>query len=271
MLGLTEAQLRLAAFAIVFALMALAETRWPRRDRSYPRGRRWPTNLGMLALGALLVRLMATVGLPWVAVAAAIWSEQYHSGLLRLINVPYWAGFALSLLLLDLLIWAQHAAFHRLPWLWRIHRVHHADRDIDTSTALRFHPFEIGLSMLIKSAAVLLLGAPAVAVIVFEIVLNAMALFNHANVRLPVALDRVLRLLLVTPDMHRIHHSVDAREHQRNFGFNLSVWDRLFGSYLHAPRAGQLGMRIGLAEYQTQHPNQLGWSLQLPLSPGSTP
>ncbi|MDT0496635.1 sterol desaturase family protein [Algiphilus sp. W345] len=260
----------------IFAIMSLAETRWPRRPRRLGRSHRWATNLSIMLLGAGVVRLLAALSVPLVAVAVALWAERTQTGLLHWLAWPEWLAFTVSLILLDLLIWAQHAAFHRVPLFWRLHRVHHADREIDASTALRFHPIEIGLSMLIKSAAVLLLGAPALAVMMFEIGLNAMAIFNHTNVGLPERVDRWLRRLLVTPDMHRIHHSIDPREHHRNFGFNLSIWDRLFGSYVASPRLGHLGMQIGLLQYLSDDPGRLWWSLWLPfaranISPESPP
>lgn len=270
-LGIPELTWRLSAFAGIFAIMALAEALWPRRQRRLGRAQRWATNLSIMVLGAGVIRLLAALSVPLVAVAVALWAERTQTGLLHGLDWPAWLAFTVSLLLLDLLIWAQHAAFHRVPLFWRLHRVHHADREIDASTALRFHPIEIGLSMLIKSAAVLLLGAPALAVMIFEIVLNAMAIFNHANVQLPERVDRMLRRLLVTPDMHRIHHSTDPREHHRNFGFNLSIWDRWFGSYVASPRAGHVGMQIGLPEFLSDDPSRLWWSLRLPFARASVP
>jgi sterol desaturase/sphingolipid hydroxylase (fatty acid hydroxylase superfamily) len=166
--------------------------------------------------------------------------------------------------LLDFAIWLQHVLSHRVPALWQVHQVHHADRDFDVTTALRFHPVEIGLSMLYKVVWVLALGAPVAAVIIFEVILNAFAIFNHANVALPGRLDRALRVVIVTPDMHRVHHSVLAREHHNNFGFNLSVWDRVFGTYTAQPRDGHDGMTIGLPQFQSEAPARLAWSLSLP-------
>lgn len=263
-LGIPELVWRLAAFAAVFATLSLAEACWPRRPRPAPRWQRRATNLGLLALGSAALRIMAALPVPLAATAVALWAEQHDIGLLHRLPLPGWLVFAVSLLLLDLLLWAQHAAFHRLPLLWRIHRVHHADGEIDSSTGLRFHPVEIALSMGIKCAAVALLGAPALAVMSFEILLNATSIFSHANLRLPEPIDRWLRRLLVTPDMHRVHHSTDAREQQCNFGFNLSLWDRCFGSYRAAPAAGHLGMQIGLSEFRSEAPDRLGWSLRLP-------
>lgn len=266
--GLSEASLRLIVFLGMFALMASAEAAWPRRPRLFTRSTRWPTNLLILTLGGLAVRGMAALSVPLVAVATAAWAAGHGIGLLNVVAVPGWLAIAGSVLLLDLLIWAQHLASHRIPLFWRLHRVHHADRDIDASTALRFHPIEIALSMLVKCAAVLMLGAPVAAVILFEIVLNGMAIFNHANIRLPVSLDRRLRRLLVTPDMHRVHHSIHPGEHHRNFGFNLSIWDRLFSTYRAQPVAGHDQMTIGLAEYQSNAPSHFIWCLVLPFGSG---
>lgn len=255
-----ETALRFGAFASLLALFAALEALCPRRGRALPRGGRWLTNLGMVVLSTLLLR----AAFPLVATGAALWAAERKIGLFNVVEWPGWLEFTAALLALDLLIWAQHWTFHRVPLFWRLHRVHHADRDFDVTTALRFHPFEIAVSMLIKMAAVLALGASAAAVILFEIVLNGMALFNHANLALPERVDRVLRLVLVTPDMHRVHHSVSVDEHQRNFGFNLSLWDRLFRTYRAQPRAGHVAMTIGLAAWQDERPARLIWALWLP-------
>jgi sterol desaturase/sphingolipid hydroxylase (fatty acid hydroxylase superfamily) len=180
------------------------------------------------------------------------------------VDWPDWIKILIALVMLDLAIWAQHLASHKIPVLWRLHQVHHADRDIDVTTAIRFHPVEIGLSMLWKMAVVIPLGASPLAVFLFEVILNGCAMFNHANIGLPRLLDWVLRLAIVTPDMHRVHHSVLRPEHDSNYGFNLSVWDRLFGTYTAQPKDGHLGMRIGLNPYQTTAPTHFGWSLWLP-------
>lgn len=242
----TEALVRTAAAGGVFLLMAIWEWLSPRRPRTLPRTARWPSNLGIVALNTLLLRLLMPTSL--VAVAGAL--EARGWGLLGLLMLPDWLAFLIALVLLDLLIYGQHVLFHRVPWLWRLHRMHHADTDIDVTNGLRFHPLEIVLSMLIKLLAVALLGPPAMAVLVFEVVLNALAMFNHANARLPDSLDRALRRWIVTPDMHRIHHSWLPGEHHRNFGFNLSVWDRWFGTYLAEPSQGQEGMTIGLPDFR---------------------
>lgn len=263
--GVPEPALRLAVFGGLLSLLMVAEALWARRTLRLGR-RRWPTNFAIVVLGSLVVRMMAAVSLPLVAVAAALWAQKNGFGLFHLLSLPGWLQLALTLLALDALLWAQHLLSHRLPLFWRLHRVHHADQDFDVTTALRFHPAEIAASMLIKVAAVLLLGATAEAVVIFEIVLNGCAMFNHANLRLPQALDGLLRIFIVTPDMHRVHHSVDGREHNRNFGFCLSVWDHLFATYVAQPRDGHQAMQIGLPDYQAEGPSRLGWCLVLPVT-----
>lgn len=241
-----EPLIRLGAFIGVFAAMALWEIAAPRRRRTASRWLRWPSNLGITALNTVLLRLVfpsAAVGLALVA-AARGW------GLFNNFALPGWAAVALAVAALDLVIYLQHAMFHAVPALWRLHRMHHADLDIDVTTGARFHPVEILLSMVIKLAAVAALGAPALAVLIFEVLLNATAMFNHANVRLPPALDRVLRWVVVTPDMHRVHHSIVPAETNSNFGFNAPWWDRLFGTYRAQPAAGHQGMTIGLAQFR---------------------
>ena len=255
-----EASLRLGVFATVFATMAVLEIFWPRRQRQLPRGQRWLTNATLVALDTLALRVV----LPVLAVGTAELAATHHWGLLNRLALPPWAAVALAVIALDALVYLQHVVSHRVPMLWRFHKVHHADRDIDVTTGARFHPVEILASMLFKMLCVGALGAPAVAVIVFEIVLNASALFNHANVKLPVGLDRWLRLWLVTPDMHRVHHSTQRHETNSNYGFCLPWWDRLFGTYVGQPAAGHAQMTIGLAEFQDARPARLGWSLVLP-------
>jgi len=241
-----EPLIRLGAFGAVFALMAAWEVLAPRRAQAPGRTRRWPANLGILALDAALVRVL----FPTAAVGAALWAESRGIGALNLLAAPGWLAIPLAVLLLDLAVWAQHLVFHHVPLLWRVHRMHHADTAFDVTTGLRFHPIEIVLSMLIKIVLVVALGAPAVAVLLFEVLLNAASQFSHGNVRLPMRLDRALRRLVVTPEMHRVHHSVLREEHDSNFGFCLSVWDRLFGTYRAEPAAGQLGMTIGLDRFR---------------------
>lgn len=257
---------RFLAFAGIFLLMAALETLAPRRQRNVDRSTRWITNLSIVGIDVMIVRLMALLPGPLVATAAALYAEKSGFGLWHWLDWSGVAAFATSLVVLDFAVWAQHVASHRMRPLWRLHRMHHADIDFDVTTALRFHPVEIALSMLWKVTCVLALGASPAAVLAFEMILNGCAMFNHANIRLPGWLDRPLRLLIVTPDMHRIHHSVDAREHHTNFGFNLSVWDRIFGTYTPRPSAGHQSMTIGLPAYQNTAPTRLVWSLRLPFS-----
>ena len=256
--------LRFAVFAGVFLVMAAVEFFWPKRKLIASKRRRWLTNIGISVTAGVLIRLMATAIVPIAAVAVAFYAEDHQIGLLNHAPWPAWVKVAVSLVLLDLAIWAQHLASHKIPVLWRLHKVHHADRDIDVTTAVRFHPIEIGLSMLWKIVVVLVLGAPPLAVFLFEVILNACAMFNHANVALPGWADAILRLVVVTPDMHRVHHSVRRREHDSNYGFNLSLWDRLFRTYTAQPEGGHQGMTIGLNTYQNEEPSKLGWSLLLP-------
>jgi len=239
-----EGAVRLAAFGAVFALMAAWEVAAPRRALALPKGRRWLANLGVTLLDAVLVRVL----FPTATVGVALAAGERQWGLLNALAVPAPLAFALSFIALDLVIWVQHVAFHRVPLLARLHRMHHVDLDFDVTTGLRFHPVEILLSLLIKFAAVLALGAPAAAVLAFELALNLGSLFNHGNVRMPGAVDRALRWVIVTPDMHRVHHSIVPEEINSNFGFFLSWWDRLFGTYHAAPRAGYDGMTIGVRD-----------------------
>jgi sterol desaturase/sphingolipid hydroxylase (fatty acid hydroxylase superfamily) len=241
-----EPYIRLGAFGAVFVAMALWECILPRRKQSIGRGWRWPNNLGVVALNTLLVRVV----FPATAVGLALVAEARGWGLFNLVALPAWVGVVSSVVALDLAIYLQHVLFHAVPALWRLHRMHHADLDFDVSTGLRFHPIEIALSMLIKFTVVAALGAPALAVLIFEVLLNATSMFNHGNVRIHAGLDRFLRWLVVTPDMHRVHHSILSRETNSNFGFNLPWWDRLFGTYRAQPAAGHDGMTIGIEQFR---------------------
>lgn len=261
---LADAWMRLYAFLSVFAVMAVAELLLPMRELKASKAGRWITNLSIVVIGGLVIRAMAAFVVPLAAVAVAVAAERNGWGLLNQVALPGWLEALLAVVALDFAIWFQHLVAHKIPLLWRLHQMHHADVDIDVTTAIRFHPIEIALSMLWKIACVLALGASPEAVLVFEIVLNGLAMFNHANVALPPALDSVLRLAIVTPDMHRVHHSVTRAEHDSNYGFNLSVWDRAFGTYTAQPEHGHLGMTIGLPQYQSEAPTRLGWSLLLP-------
>lgn len=257
-----ELIVRLSLFLGLFALFALAERYAPRRLPTQPLAGRWLTNWAFVILDTITLRLMALV-LPLLAVGAALDAGQRGLGLLNRVDLPVWAEVLLAVLALDLAIWAQHLITHKVPLFWRFHRVHHADADMDVTTAIRFHPVEIAASMLVKIGLVYLLGPSALAVLLFEILLNGTAIFNHANIALPVRADQIVRLFLVTPDMHRVHHSTHRHEHDSNFGFALSLWDRLFGTYRAQPDAGHRQMVIGLPG-PNQHPSRLGWSLMLP-------
>jgi sterol desaturase/sphingolipid hydroxylase (fatty acid hydroxylase superfamily) len=241
-----EEPVRLAAFLAVLLPMALAEALAPRRPSSQSRAVRWSNNLALVAFNTVLLRL----AFPVLAVGAALWALQNGWGLLALQTLPPWLDILLTVLLLDVIIYGQHVLFHRVPALWRLHRMHHADLDFDASTGLRFHPAEIVVSMAIKLAAVVLLGAHPAGVLAFEVLLNATSLFNHGNVRLPAAVDRRLRWLLVTPDMHRVHHSIVRAETDSNFGFSVPWWDRLFRTYRAQPAAGHDGMTIGIPGFR---------------------
>ena len=241
-----ELAIRLISFFGIFALMALWEVIAPKRVLSISKVLRWKSNIGIVILNSIILRL----AFPAAAAGMAIYAEAHGWGLLNWLAMPTWLMVVTSVLLLDLVIYWQHVVMHRVPLLWRLHRVHHADLDIDVTTGARFHPFEIFLSMLIKFAAIALLGSPVLAVLIFEVLLNAMSMFNHSNVALPNFIDNKLRQLIVTPDMHRVHHSVDVIETNSNFGFSLSWWDRLFGTYRAQPSLGHLRMSIGLAEWR---------------------
>lgn len=244
----SEAGIRLSCFAGVLLFMIVWELVAPRRRLQVQRPFRWSSNLGLVGLNTILLRLVAPLG----AVGVAVIAEARGWGLFQNVEVPVWFAILASVVLLDLAIYLQHVMFHAVPLFWRLHMVHHADLDIDVTTGLRFHTVEILLSFGIKAAVVLLLGAPAVAVLVFEVLLNATSMFNHSNIRIPVPVDRVLRWLVVTPDMHRVHHSVYVRETNSNFGFNLPWWDRLLGTYRDQPAKGHTGMTIGLAEFRDE-------------------
>lgn len=243
-----EATLRLVSFVGVFASLGLAEALFPRRPRRQTRRRRWAVNLGLSFLDTLAVRLVFSLG----ALGAAQWAATQGWGLFNHLDLPAWAEFGLGLAALDLTIYFQHLLFHATPLFWRFHGMHHTDLDLDASSGVRFHPLEIMVSMGIKLAAVAALGAPAEAVVAFEVLLNAASLFNHANLYLPPGLDRVVRLFLVTPDMHRVHHSVIIKEHDSNFGFTVPWWDWVFGTYRAQPAEGHLDMKLGLASFRDE-------------------
>ena len=264
-----EGPIRFAAFLAVFAAVALWELASPRRKALYARGARWPHNLGLLLVDVLVVRLVA----PGAVIGVALAAEARGWGLLNVLAAPSWVAFLIGVVLLDLVVYFQHIMFHAVPTLWRLHRVHHADQDFDLTTGTRFHPIEILLSLLVKCAAVAALGAPAMAVLVFEVLLNATAMFNHANASLPASADRCLRWFVVTPDMHRVHHSVLYDESSSNFGFNLPWWDRLFGTYREQPRLGHQAMTVGVDAFRSPEDLRLDQLIVQPFrnTPGQYP
>jgi sterol desaturase/sphingolipid hydroxylase (fatty acid hydroxylase superfamily) len=257
-----EPGLRVGVFAAVIALVALAEAIRPRRRPSQGKALRWANNLGLSIVNTVILRLMT----PLTLVAAAAWAAERGYGLFNRIDLPAAAEIALAVILLDLVIYGQHVAFHKIPVLWRIHRMHHTDLDIDASTGVRFHPVEMALSLILKLAAVIALGAAPLAALAFEVLLNGVTLFNHGNIRLGERLDRVVRAVIVTPDMHRVHHSAARAETDSNYGFNLSWWDRLFGTYRAAPAKGHDGMVIGLDEFRDPKWLGIAWMLATPFS-----
>jgi sterol desaturase/sphingolipid hydroxylase (fatty acid hydroxylase superfamily) len=237
-----EPWIRLGISVAVFAAMAGWEVVAPRRPQAIGRWVRWPNNLGLVVLDTFLLRLL----FPAAAIGTALAGEEQGWGLLNNRTLPPWITVIVAVIVLDLAIYFQHVLFHAVPALWRLHRMHHADLEFDVTTGVRFHPVEILLSMVIKFGVVLALGAPALAVLIFEVLLNATSMFNHGNVLLPQPIDRVLRTIVVTPEMHRVHHSIEPSETNSNFGFNVPWWDRLFGTYRAQPAAGHAGMTIGL-------------------------
>jgi sterol desaturase/sphingolipid hydroxylase (fatty acid hydroxylase superfamily) len=243
-----EPAIRLGFFIGIFAVMVLWEVAAPRRARTISRWVRWTNNLGIVAFNTIMLRLLT----PTAAVGLAMIAREQGWGLFNMVPIPTGLAVVLSVILLDLAIYLQHVMFHAVPVLWRLHRMHHADLDFDVTTGARFHPIEILLSMTIKLAVVVALGPPAVAILIFEVLLNGAAMFNHGNARLPVGLDRILRWIIVTPDMHRVHHSVTPREANSNFGFNLPWWDRLCGTYCAQPAAGHEAMTIGISQFRNR-------------------
>lgn len=241
-----EQAVRLGAFLGMLAIIALWEILAPRRAPTVSKAVRWANNLGLVFFNSFVLRLI----FPAAAVGMAAFASEHGWGMFNYYSLPLVMSVILSVIMLDFIIYLQHVLVHAVPALWRLHRVHHADLDYDVTTGARFHTIEIILSMLIKFASIVVLGPPVVAVIIFEVVLNAMAMFNHGNVGLPEPLDKVLRWLIVTPDMHRVHHSIEDDETNSNFGFNLSVWDRLFGTYRNQPRGGHQGMTIGIRDFR---------------------
>jgi len=257
-----EPTIRLSFFFGIFAIMAIWELNAPRRALTVSKVVRWSNNLGLVFLNSFILRFL----FPAAAVGVAAFATKNGWGLLNYYSLPFFLTVLLSVIAMDFIIYLQHVLVHAVPALWRLHRVHHADLDFDVTTGSRFHPIEIILSMLIKFATIVVLGPPVVAVVIFEVVLNGMAMFNHSNVRLPLKIDGMLRQFVVTPDMHRVHHSVEDNETNSNFGFNLSIWDRVFGTYIDQPREGHEKMTIGIHTYRD--PKQVSWlpgMLKLPM------
>jgi len=258
-----EMPIRLGFFFGILLLVALWELRAPRRPLTQPKSLRWLNNLGLTFFNSLVLRLL----FPAAAVGMALFAAEQGWGLFNYYQLPLLLSVVVSVVIMDGVIYLQHVMVHAVPILWRLHRVHHADLDFDVTTGARFHPLEIILSMLIKFATILLLGPPVVAVVIFEVILNATSMFNHGNLHLPAKLDRVLRLFVVTPDMHRVHHSIEDDETNSNFGFSLPWWDRLFGTYKAQPRAGHPGMTIGIDHFRDPaRVERLPGMLMLPFS-----
>jgi sterol desaturase/sphingolipid hydroxylase (fatty acid hydroxylase superfamily) len=262
-----EVVIRLGFFFGIFIIVALWEVISPRRVLTTSKPARWYSNMGIILIDSLAVRFL----LPIPAVGLAVMAENNGWGLLNNMELPLWLSVFAGVLALDLIIYLQHVMFHSVPILWRLHMMHHADLDYDVTTGLRFHPVEILISMAIKFSAIVVIGPSPYTAVLFEIILNATAMFNHGNIRLPLGVDKVLRLLVVTPDMHRVHHSVTIRETNSNFGFNFPWWDRLLGTYRPQPVAGHEGMTIGLAQFRDARKLTLPWLLALPFigEPGS--
>jgi sterol desaturase/sphingolipid hydroxylase (fatty acid hydroxylase superfamily) len=259
---MNEASIRLSFFLGILAILIVVEFWLPRKQRVHPRQRRWITNGLITVVNTITLNLM-NIAMPLLAVGAAMDAGGKGWGLFNLLNLPLWADIILTVIILDFVVWFQHLLSHKIPFLWRFHRMHHTDRDLDVTSAVRFHPVEIAYSMLLKIAVVYLLGPAAIAVVIFEIILNGTAMFNHANLGLSKNIDAILRKVLVTPDMHRVHHSIYRDEHDSNYGFAMSIWDRIFKTYTAQPRDGHNDMKLGL-QWQDDRPTKLSWSLLLP-------
>ena len=259
---MSDTILRLIFFMGILLVLILAEIFLPKKERIHSRKNRWITN-GLITIINTASINIVHIFIPFIAIIAAIDVSNEKWGLFNIINLPSWLEIILKIIILDFVIWGQHFLSHKIPFIWRFHRMHHTDRDLDVTTAVRFHPFEIIFSMFIKIAAIYIIGASAVAVIIFEIILNGMAMFNHANLKISPKLEALLRKIVVTPDLHRIHHSIYIEEHNKNYGFSLSIWDKVFKCYLDQPRDGHKNMKLGL-KWQNDKPTKLGWSLWIP-------
>jgi sterol desaturase/sphingolipid hydroxylase (fatty acid hydroxylase superfamily) len=263
---MVEAGLGIYAIAIpalLLVLLAGAELIWPRRALVLGRYPRWRTHALFFATNDIVGRLLSFVVVVGVA---ATWASTHRFGVLHVLNWPFWAEALLAFVVLDFAVWLQHFAMHRFAFFWRMHGVHHSDRDLDVTTALRFHPFELIVSTLYKSAIVILLGVPVIVALAFELWLNANALFNHSNIRLPAKIDRILRVFFITPDTHLVHHSVAVAEQKSNFGFALSIWDRLFGTYRAESAVGAENQKIGLSQFDDRQPASFIWSMKQPMT-----
>ncbi len=263
-----EVTLRLIVFVGILAIMAMLEMIIPKRPLGYSKLKRWTTNAFFIVAGAVVIRIMAALPVALAAVFAAKYAAANGWGLFNMVDLPFWVELVLSLILLDMAIYFQHWASHKIPMLWMFHKVHHSDVDIDVTTAIRFHPIEIGLSMLYKIILIFIIGPAAATVMLFEMILNGCAMFNHANIALPKWLDSIVRIFLVTPDMHRIHHSKIKQETDSNYGFSISLWDRVFGTYIAQPKMGHDLMNIGLMEHQNPKPTEIFWLLKFPFMKG---
>jgi len=259
---MSDTILRLTFFLSILIILIMAEILLPKKKRIHNRKDRWITN-GLITLINTASVNIVHIAIPLIAIVAAVDVSNGKMGLFNIINFPIWIEIILTVIILDFIIWGQHFLSHKIPFVWRFHRMHHTDRDLDVTTAVRFHPFEIIFSMFIKITSIYILGASAIAVIIFEIMLNGMAMFNHANLRIPFRIENILRKFIVTPDLHRIHHSIYIDEHNKNFGFSLSIWDKIFKCYLDQPRDGHKDMKLGL-KWQNDKPTKLGWSLWIP-------
>ena len=255
-----ESYIRLGSFIGLFALLTIWEISTPKRELLELRRFRWISNIGLIIISSLLVRFI----LPTAAVGIALHVEQENWGFLNHYDLPFALQFLLAFILMDLAIYFQHVMFHALPLFWRFHRVHHTDLDCDITTGLRFHPFEIVISILFKFLVIATIGAPVVAVVIFEITLNAASMFTHSNIKIPSTLERIVRWFIVTPDMHRIHHSIEENETNSNFGFFMSIWDRLLGTYTKEPEGGHTNMKIGLRNFREPKWQNLRWLIYLP-------
>ena len=259
---MSDTILRLTFFLSILIILIMAEILLPKKKRIHNRKDRWITN-GLITLINTASVNIVHIAIPLIAIVASVDVSNGKMGLFNIINFPIWIEIILTVIILDFIIWGQHLLSHKIPFVWRFHRMHHTDRDLDVTTAVRFHPFEIIFSMFIKITSIYILGASAIAVIIFEIMLNGMAMFNHANLRIPFRIENILRKFIVTPDLHRIHHSIYIDEHNKNFGFSLSIWDKIFKCYLDQPRDGHKDMKLGL-KWQNDKPTKLGWSLWIP-------